>query len=95
MAAAFLVHTVIELAAADSPWTETAYGSVFNVIIGLHALHLLIAMAMSIGIQAKVWTGRVTQRHHDTLKIFSIYWHWVDSVWIVVFASLYLVVRWT
>jgi heme/copper-type cytochrome/quinol oxidase subunit 3 len=95
MAAAFVGHSVFEFVANDAPWTESAYGSIFVVTVGLHGLHLVVALSLSIGIQAKLWTGRITATQNLTLGIFSIYWHWVDAVWVFVFGALYLSVRWT
>jgi len=45
---------------------------------------------MSAVVQVKVATGRITSRHHMTLRVVGIYWHFVDGVWVVVFASLFL-----
>jgi cytochrome c oxidase subunit III len=45
---------------------------------------------MSLVVQLKAAIGRIGPDHHLTLKVFAIYWHFVDVVWIAVFSSLYL-----
>ena len=40
--------------------------------------------------QAKAWTGRSRPEHHVTPEVFALYWHFVDGVWIFVFASLFV-----
>jgi heme/copper-type cytochrome/quinol oxidase subunit 3 len=41
-------------------------------------------------IQVKAWTGRLTPQRHKALEVFGLYWHFVDAVWVFVFASLVL-----
>ncbi len=77
---------------AEFGWTANAYASLFFTIIGLHALHVAAGLAMSAGVQAKAATGRIDGERHMTVRMFAMYWHFVDAVWIVVFTSLYLTV---
>ena len=90
MAAAFLVNQVLEQRALGFGVRDNVYASLFVLITGLHGLHVLGALVMSAVVQAKAATGRITSRHHLTLRVFAIYWHFVDGVWIAVFLSLYL-----
>lgn len=93
MGAAFLGNTGWDFAHLEPPWRENAYTSLFHTIVGLHALHVLVGLLMSLVVQAKVWTGRVTPERHVTPDVFALYWHFVDGVWIFVFGSLFLAVR--
>jgi cytochrome c oxidase subunit III len=90
MAAAFLANQVLEYRTLGFGPHDNIYASLFWFITGLHGLHVLAALVMSAVVQAKAWTGRITSRTNMTLRVFGIYWHFVDGVWIVVFASLYL-----
>jgi heme/copper-type cytochrome/quinol oxidase subunit 3 len=90
MGAAFLGNTIYDYLHMEFGLRENAYTSLFWVILGLHAIHVLVGLLMSLTVQAKVWTGRVTPEHHVTPEVFSLYWHFVDGVWVVVFASLFL-----
>jgi cytochrome c oxidase subunit 3 len=90
MGGAFLANTAYDFLNMEFGVRESAYASLFWVIIGLHALHVLVGLLMSATVQAKVWTGRVTPEHHVTPEVFALYWHFVDGVWILVFSSLIL-----
>jgi cytochrome c oxidase subunit III len=88
MGAAFLGNTAYDFAHMGFGWHDNAYASLFYVIIGLHALHVLIGLLMNATVQAKVLTGRVSAVHHTTPDVFALYWHFVDGVWLFVFTSL-------
>jgi heme/copper-type cytochrome/quinol oxidase subunit 3 len=90
MGLAFLVHQAIEYRDLHFGIHDNAYGSLFYIITGLHGLHVLVGLLMSLVVQAKAAVGRITSQRHETLRIFSLYWHFVDGVWVFVFASLYL-----
>jgi heme/copper-type cytochrome/quinol oxidase subunit 3 len=90
MGAAFLGYTLWEFWHSEGGWTDSAYFSLFHTIIGLHAIHVALGLAMSVGVQAKAWTGRVDAHRHMTVRMFGLYWHFVDAVWVVVFTTLYL-----
>jgi cytochrome c oxidase subunit III len=90
MGAAFLGNTAYDFTHMDFGWRDNAYASLFYVIIGLHALHVLVGLLMNGTVQAKTWTGRVTAEHHVTPEVFALYWHFVDGVWLFVFCALIL-----
>jgi cytochrome c oxidase subunit 3/cytochrome o ubiquinol oxidase subunit 3 len=61
--------------------------------VGLHAFHVIvgligIAIAMILAL-----LGKVKQEHHERADVFSLYWHFVDGVWIVVFTVVYIIGR--
>ena len=90
MGLVFLVHQGFEYVDLHFGIQDNAYGSLFYVITGLHGLHVLIGLLMSLVVQAKAAVGRITAERHETLRVFSMYWHFVDVVWIFVFTSLYV-----
>jgi heme/copper-type cytochrome/quinol oxidase subunit 3 len=90
MGAAFLVHTALDFEALHFGWRDHAYGSIYYTIIGLHALHVIVGLLFSLMLQLKIAVGRIDARRHMTLDVFSLYWHFVDVVWIFVFSSLVL-----
>ncbi len=90
MGAAFLANTVYDFRNMEFGWRVNAYSSLFHTIIGLHALHVLVGLLMSLTVQVKVWMGKVTAERHTTPEVFALYWHFVDGVWVFVFASLIL-----
>jgi cytochrome c oxidase subunit III len=90
MGAAFLAHEGYEWAHLDFPWTQNAYTSIFYVTTGLHGMHVLVGLFISIQLQVKTAMGKISRSHHVSATVFGLYWHFVDGVWIFVFASLYL-----
>jgi heme/copper-type cytochrome/quinol oxidase subunit 3 len=90
MGAAFLVNTVLEFRDLTFGWDTNAYGSIYYVIVGLHATHVAAGLVISAVVQIKLWMGLIDAEHHTAVEVFSLYWHFVDAVWIVVFASVFI-----
>jgi heme/copper-type cytochrome/quinol oxidase subunit 3 len=90
MAAAFVGHSIYDYFGLHYGWRDNAYGSIFYVTTGLHLAHVIIALILGLGVQAKAWTNRYDDRHYLTVEVFSLYWHFVDVVWIFVFSTLFL-----
>ena len=73
--------------------SRNVFGSTFYTLVGFHALHVTAGViAMSIVLLLAV-RGNLTGRHRIGVEMVSWYWHFVDGVWIVVFALVYLVGR--
>ena len=71
---------------------SNGYGSAFYLTTGFHALHVtggLIAFLFVLG--RTYMTKRYTHEHATTAIVVSYYWHFVDVVWIGLFATIYLV----
>lgn len=58
----------------------------------LHALHLLIGIALVTWLAFRIGTGRI-DRAGSTTRIIGLYWHFVDIVWIFLFPLIYLAGR--
>jgi cytochrome c oxidase subunit 3 len=90
MGASFLAYQGYEYSHLDFRWTDNAYSSIFYATTGLHGLHVLVGLLMSLVVQVKAWSRKFSADHHVSVEVFSLYWHFVDGVWIFVFSSLYL-----
>jgi heme/copper-type cytochrome/quinol oxidase subunit 3 len=90
MGAAFLGNLGYEYSQLTFHWTDNAYASIFWTTTGLHGLHVLGGLLISLVVQAKAWSGKLSADRHVSMEVFSLYWHFVDGVWIFVFSSLYL-----
>jgi cytochrome c oxidase subunit I+III len=66
-----------------------AYGSLFFTILGFHGAHVLAGLVMVAFATALAWS-RGDRAARVTLRNVAMYWHFVDAVWLAVFASLYL-----
>ena len=60
---------------------------------GLHALHVFVGLLFGAIVQLKLQRGLLDADRHLTLDVFSLYWHFVDVVWILVFSSLIVAVH--
>jgi cytochrome c oxidase subunit III len=65
----------------------------YFAMTGLHAVHMVIGMALLLGLIVPVWMGRFTPENHNFVEGMGLYWHFVDIVWIFLFPLLYLVGR--
>jgi heme/copper-type cytochrome/quinol oxidase subunit 3 len=90
MGSAFLGHSVWDFLDLEFKFNQNAYASLFFVIVGLHATHVFVGLLMSMVVQLKASLGKVTPERYLTLEVFSLYWHFVDGVWIFVFSSLFI-----
>jgi cytochrome c oxidase subunit III len=67
--------------------------SLYFVLTGLHALHMIIGISLLAGLCAPVYLGWFGPRNHNFIEGMGLYWHFVDIVWIFLFPLLYLVGR--
>ncbi len=68
-----------------------AYGSMFYTITGFHSAHVAIGLLMLLFVLTRSLLGHFTPRRHLAIKNVSMYWHFVDIVWIVIFTLVYLI----
>ncbi len=66
------------------------FGSTYYTLTGFHGAHVLGGVVMLSVILSRGMTGQFSARHHDAVEATSLYWHFVDVVWIVLFTTLYI-----
>ena len=69
------------------------FGSTYYALVGLHASHVIAGMLMLLIVAAFGLAGRVRAHHVERTDVISIYWHFVDAVWIVVVTVVYVIGR--
>ncbi|HEX6186036.1 MAG TPA: cytochrome c oxidase subunit 3 family protein, partial [Pyrinomonadaceae bacterium] len=62
----------------------------YFAMTGLHALHMIIGVAIIAPIMWMAWRGRFSPEYHGPVENFGLYWHFVDIIWIFLFPLLYL-----
>jgi len=72
--------------------TEMYFGLYF-AMTGMHALHMIIGIAILAFMIVKAQAGAYTTGHITFVENFGLYWHFVDIVWIFLFPLLYLISR--
>ena len=83
-----------------NPWGAAQFGSCFFMITGFHGTHVTIGVIFLLIIARKVWRGDYdvgrrgffTSRKgsYEIVEIMGLYWHFVDLVWVFIFAFFYL-----
>jgi cytochrome c oxidase subunit 3 len=69
------------------------FGTTYYSLVGLHAFHVTAGLLMLSIVLLFGLAGRVGGEHSARLDVLSLYWHFVDAVWIVVFTVVYVVAR--
>ncbi len=70
--------------------SDGTFGTTFYTLTGFHGAHVLAGTIMLAVILFRSGTGQFSARHHDAVEAVSLYWHFVDIVWICLFSTLYL-----
>ena len=83
-----------------NPFGAAQFGSVFFMITGFHGFHVSVGVIFLIILARKVWRGDYdtgargffTSRKgsYEIVEIMGLYWHFVDLVWVFIFALFYL-----
>jgi cytochrome c oxidase subunit 3/cytochrome o ubiquinol oxidase subunit 3 len=66
------------------------FGTTFYSLVGLHASHVIVGLVM---LSLALWfslRGEMGKEHSEKLEVLSLYWHFVDAVWVVVFSVVYV-----
>lgn len=67
-----------------------AYGSIFYTITSLHGAHVLLGLGMLTFVALLPRLGPTLRSPHRPLRNAALYWHFVDAVWVVIVALLYV-----
>jgi len=102
--AATVLLGIIFLAGTAREWYQLIYtdgltihtnlfGTTFYSLVGLHATHVIVGLVMLALALMFALLGSVSDAHADRLDVLSLYWHFVDAVWVVVFTVVYVLGR--
>lgn len=69
------------------------FGSTYYPLVGLHASHVIVGLALLTIVLILSLLGYVDKRQAHRVQLLSWYWHFVDAVWIVVFTVVYVIGR--
>jgi len=69
------------------------FGTTFYSLVGLHATHVVVGVIMlTIALIAGLRKA-LNEHHAERLEVLSLYWHFVDAVWVIVFTVVYVLGR--
>src|ERR1700746_157131 len=69
------------------------FGTTYYSLVGLHAFHVTAGLIMLLTVAICAFAGRVGSEQSQRIEVLSLYWHFVDAVWVVVFTVVYIVGR--
>ena len=86
----FLVVQVFEWKDKGYTLSTNSYSSLYFTITGFHMAHVVVGVLM-LGM-VLIWSlmGYFSPRHHARVSVASLYWHFVDAVWLCVFFTFYI-----
>ncbi len=79
------------LAEEGTTFSSDAYGTVFFLTTGFHGLHVIGGLIAFVILIAKTKLGKFTPAQATSAIVVSYYWHFVDVVWIALFATIYII----
>jgi cytochrome c oxidase subunit 3 len=85
-------HEARTMQAADADYrrhTEIFF-SLYFIMTGIHATHMIIGLGILAVLLFYSWRGKFDSEYYNPLEMTGLYWHFVDIVWIFLFPLLYL-----
>ncbi|WP_106475518.1 cytochrome o ubiquinol oxidase subunit III [Phytohalomonas tamaricis] len=79
-------HLIVEGAGPD----RSAFLSAFFTLVGTHGLHVTLGLIWMIVLMVQVMTKGLTATNNTRLMCLSLFWHFLDVIWICVFTIVYL-----
>jgi cytochrome c oxidase subunit 3 len=69
------------------------FGTTYYSLVGLHGFHVTAGLIMLLIVAVFALSGRVGVKQSGRIEVLSMYWHFVDAVWVVVFTVVYVLGR--
>jgi len=69
------------------------FGTTYYALVGLHAFHVTVGLVCVALVSVLAFLGHVKPTHAERGAVLSLYWHFVDGVWVVVFMVVYVIGR--
>jgi len=69
------------------------FGTAYYSLVGLHAFHVTVGLIMLSVVAIFGFIGRIGMNQSGRIGVLSMYWHFVDAVWVVVFTVVYVLGR--
>jgi cytochrome c oxidase subunit 3 len=90
LGALFTVFQGYEYGHAAFGFSGNIYGATFFMATGFHGAHVIIGTIFMIVCLFRVYAGHFTPKHHVGFEMAAWYWHFVDVVWLFLFAAVYI-----
>ena len=70
--------------------SDNLYGWTFYVLTGLHAAHVLGGLPPMVVTTVRASRGAYTPENHRGIAYCAMYWHFLDAVWVLLYATLWI-----
>jgi cytochrome c oxidase subunit III len=90
LGATFLFVQVNEYVHVGFSPSDSAQGSIFYGLTGLHGAHVFIGLTLLAMVTIRSFRGHFTPEQHRGVEVPGIYWHFVDVMWVVVYTTVYI-----
>ncbi|NRD79540.1 cytochrome o ubiquinol oxidase subunit III [Bacillus sp. BRMEA1] len=84
------IHEFASMAAEGATLSKSAFLTSFFTLVGTHGLHVTFGIFWMIGLIFQVSRKGITSVTTRKISIISLYWHFLDAVWIFIFTVVYL-----
>jgi cytochrome c oxidase subunit III len=91
---AFTAVQILEYSQAGFQFSGNLYGATFFMATGFHGFHVIIGTIFLIVNLVRAMQGGLSKEHHLGFEFAAWYWHFVDVVWLFLFASIYVWGSW-
>lgn len=72
-------------------WTRSGFLSAYFTLVGTHGAHIAVGLLWGVVVIVQLWRKGLTSLIVKRLKLFSLFWHFLDIVWILIFTFVYLI----
>ena len=90
LGATFLFVQVNEYVHVGFAPQDSAQGTIFYGLTGLHGAHVFIGLTLLAFVTIRAFRGHFSPKEHRGVEVPGIYWHFVDVMWIVVYTTIYI-----
>ncbi len=87
----FLAMQMYDYSVLEFGVSDTIFGTTFYTLTGFHGAHVAGGVVFIFIVLMRALAGQFTAQGHEAVRACSMYWHFVDVVWIALFTILYIV----
>ncbi|MGB4758979.1 MAG: cytochrome o ubiquinol oxidase subunit III [Candidatus Saccharimonadales bacterium] len=84
------IHEFANLVHEGASWKRSGFLSSFFTLVATHGLHITIGLLWLCVVAIKIYKKGFTTTNTRQLSLFSMFWHFLDIVWIFIFTIVYL-----
>ncbi len=84
------IHDFVSFAAIHATWHTSAFLSAFDILVGTHGAHVTFGIFWAVTLLFQLKKRGITAQTARKVFTFSLYWHFLDIVWIFIYTFVYL-----